>query len=106
LREDTGAGPTLDDEASVKKEMNEEFVRILSEAHGAYQGLDVDDVLYSSVMVWDHARPKSGETEMQTTHLLDEERRAGVCGDFFAGGVEDQGSGAGGVTGVEAAAIR
>lgn len=90
----------------MKKEMTEEFVRILSEAQGAYQGLDVNDILHASVMVWDHARPKSGESEMQTTHLLDEERRAGVCGDFFAGGGKDQGGGSRGVTGVEAAAIR
>ena len=103
LREDAGSGPTLDDEAAVKKEMTDEFVRILSQGHGAYSGLDVNHVVYSSVMAWDHARP-SQESELPATHLFDDERQAGVCGDFFSG---RKAAGAdAGATGVEAAAIR
>jgi len=106
LREDTGAGPTLDDEAAVKQEMTAEFLRLLRQ--GAYANLEADHVVYSSVMVWDHATPvASPESAMQCTHLLDQERLAGVCGDFFAavGGEGDGGDGAR-VTGVEAAALR
>ena len=51
---------------------------------------------HASVFAWDHAQPAEG-SRLPSTHLLDATRRAGVCGDFFAG--------AAGLDGVEAAAV-
>ena len=53
-------------------------------------------VAHASVFAWDHAQPAEG-SRLPSTHLLDATRRAGVCGDFFAG--------AAGLDGVEAAAV-
>ena len=57
---------------------------------------DRPKVAYASVFAWDHAQTSVGSS-MSPTHLLDERRRAGVCGDFFAGPE--------GYEGVEAAAM-
>lgn len=54
-------------------------------------------VAFSSVMMWDHAQP-AAESRLPTSHLLDASRRAGVCGDFFAGPEEKH-------SGIEAAAL-
>ena len=47
-------------------------------------------VAWASVFAWDHAQPTVESRLHGSPHLLDTERRAGVCGDFFgsAQGVE------------------
>jgi len=37
--------------------------------------------VYSSIMVWKHARPVA-DGRLQKSHLLDELQLVGVCGDF------------------------
>ena len=39
-------------------------------------------VVHCSLMAWDHAQPKDSK-RLTVPHLLDNSRRAGVCGDFF-----------------------
>lgn len=105
-----GEAPSLDDETAVKSEMLAEFLRILGHqvaSHAATPDTPASvageaglsdyaaAVAYSSVMVWDHAKPLASD-RMQQTHLFDPSRVAGVCGDFFMG---DEASG------VEAAAL-
>ena len=54
-------------------------------------------VVHASVFAWDHAQTTRGSRVAGATHSLDAARRAGVCGDFFAGAT--------GLEGVEAAAV-
>lgn len=82
--------PGIDDEAAVLAEMQAAARAALREAaaaSGDAQGCAPDDiprVLHASIFMWDHAQP-TAESRLPTTHLLDATRRAGVCGDFFAG---------------------
>lgn len=78
--------PGLDDEAVVHAEMLEATLRALGRprAQGAGDDACAAQVAYSSVFAWDHAQPTEG-SRLDASHLLDASRRAGVCGDFFAG---------------------
>lgn len=120
LRADDGAGPGLDDPAAVLAEMQAAALATLrassvaarSEAGGgAAAAADGDAaaseettaarfaprVVHASVFAWDHAQTTRGSRVAGATHSLDTARRAGVCGDFFAGAT--------GLEGVEAAAV-
>lgn len=60
-------------------------------------GSSAPGVAHAAVFMWDHAQP-AAESRVPTSHLLDTSRRAGVCGDFFAGPGAER-------SGVEAAAL-
>jgi hypothetical protein len=95
-----GEAPGLMDEEAVKAEMLAEFFRILEHSGACATGQAPplkDSLVFSSLMAWDHAKPLAPDSVLAATHLIDTERRAGVCGDFFGGC---------GATGVEAAALR
>lgn len=81
ISSETGA---FRDEAAVSAEMQEAFL--------AHVGRS-DQPIFSSVFAWDHAQPIS---QLTSPFKLDEERRAGLCGDLFFGDV---------AAGVEAAAL-
>jgi len=97
-----GEAPSLENEDAVKSEMIAEFLQILNNQDSTPVQYTPDAVAYSSVMVWDHAQVRMTD-RLHKTHLLDHERRIGVCGDFFSGedGKEKQQL----ATGVEAAAL-
>ena len=79
--------------------MQAAFLALLLGEHAAPE--DPDRVVYASVMAWDHAQPAAdSRITGREMFQIDAARRAGVCGDFFGGGVD-----AGGVSGVEAAAL-
>ena len=85
-------GEALDAEAAVLKEMTTAFLQLLQ---GQTPGCAADAtaapaVAWASVFAWDHAQPTVESRLHGSSHLLDTERRAGVCGDFFgsAQGVE------------------
>lgn len=87
--------PGMDDESAVLAQMQEAALATLAAAEQTCAGAAAK-VAHASVFMWDHAQP-AAESRLQTTHLLDARRRAGVCGDFFAG--------SDGRDGVEAAAL-
>ena len=95
LCDDDGSGPSLDDPAAVLAEMQAAALAALSAASREVT-LDAS-VVHASVFAWDHAQTARGSRVTGATHKLDAARRAGVCGDFFAG--------SSGFDGVEAAAM-
>ena len=84
--------PDLDDPAAVLSEMQAAALATIAEATGTAEAATV---AHASVFAWDHAQT-TASSKLPATHLVDSERRAGVCGDFFAGPA--------GLTGAEAAA--
>ena len=95
LCDDDGSGPSLDDPAAVLAEMQAATLAALSTA--SHEATFDAGVVHASVFAWDHAQTARGSRVTGATHVLDAARRAGVCGDFFAGSA--------GVDGVEAAAM-
>jgi len=107
-------GESLDDEASVLAEMQAAALEIIH-GHSASRrpgdggtaaSMDGAPPLHASVMAWDHAQP-TAESRLQRDppHLLDVTRRAGLCGDFFAGPGAEGRLSAASPSGVEAAAL-
>ena len=107
LRDDDGSGPSLDDHAAVLAEMRAAALAALSAVSRARlcassapsdaEAPFAPTVVHASVFAWDHAQTARGSRVTGATHSLDTARRAGVCGDFFAGPA--------GFDGVEAAAV-
>lgn len=88
-------GEQLDDMEAVKAEMTDAFLAVLGSG-------TLPRIAHTSVMAWDHARPDESK-RLAAHYLLDEQRRVGVCGDFFLGRESDDC--ATGPEGVEAAAL-
>ena len=86
--------PGIDDEPARIREMQAATLATLAAA--AESTWAEPRVAHAAVFMWDHAQPTPG-SRLPTTHILDAARRAGVCGDFFAG--------SDGREGVEAAAL-
>lgn len=87
-------GENLDDEEEVKREMLDAFDRTFRVLHGVENVSERS--IYASIFPWDMAQPVE-EQRFYESFLIDTERRAGVCGDFF---VKQEAS-----HGVEAAAL-
>jgi len=79
---------SFDDESKVLSDMREAFFAAVSPQSSP-------GISFETVFAWDHAQPDAA-SRMQVSHLLDRERKAGVCGDVFMEGVAN---------GVEAAAL-
>lgn len=91
--------PGLDDEDAVLAEMQAAALSAIMSSGGDScneAAARIPTVAFASAFAWDHAQP-ADVSRLASTHLLDIKRRAGVCGDFFAG--------PDGLEGVEAAAM-
>jgi len=75
-------GERLDDSEAVRKELLTAFLKVLSKEASLTIPEFESKLMHSSVMAWDHAQPQESK-RLQTSHLFDADRKAGVCGDFF-----------------------
>ena len=75
-------GERLDDSEAVRKELLTAFLKFLSKESSLTIPELESKLVHSSVMAWDHAQPQDSK-RLQSSHLFDANRRAGVCGDFF-----------------------
>jgi len=75
----------LDDSEHVRKELLTAFLQVLAnESSRTIPELE-SMLVHSSVMAWDHAQPQD-MNRLQSSHLFDASRNAGICGDFFMAG--------------------
>ena len=106
-------GEELDDAEAVKEEMIQALLEAIDDSAGdgaprcgmmpqkeeqqqQQQGRCRQQLVYASVMAWDHSQPDDAK-RLPVPHLFETRRRIGACGDFLQGG--------GRAEGVEAAAL-